>query len=354
MSSLGIIGEDIRALGLGGFLSRNGTEAFVFVTKSIERTERCNVRLSDKEGDFGLFPIMSVADSDDFSEIEREYNSEIKIFAINVFAHRELFNSRKNWMIVSCCGENLNSTYIKFLNKSDCKGTIVVINNDKSLAEKADRELVNFTVKSAVLDMFCLEETEFNAKRSELKVFISRNSTLVFPPHCRNFKRFFRNTLESFLHITFTRSYEEYERAVNEKLINVTFPHAIMALYTYQYFNYEGIEKRRFSDIPYNDFEMLKDSCLIIHEQMCAHWLIKRGRHYRIFPRFSKRDLLEYVCIADCKINLLYYSDELVVRVINPASEVSIMKLQKLLRYVAHSSQDDKQLRNIIKHLLDD
>ena len=66
------------------------------------------------------------------------------------------------------------------------------------------------------------------------------------------------------------------------------------------------------------------------------------------------KNMLEYVCIADCKINLLYYSDELVVRVINPASEVSIMKLQKLLRYVAHSSQDDKQLRNIIKHLLDD
>ena len=126
-----------------------------------------------------------------------------------------------------------------------------------------------------------------------------------------------------------------------------------MALFAWHYFNYNRSYTWCFSQIPEKEFEIMKQNCLIYHEQACRMWLTKRTKHYHKPPHGINGLVQKYQLIASNRINQLYLYNDLIVGIVNPASEVSVLELKKHMKIVEASSPNDHLLKEIALRLLE-
>ena len=349
-----LLGTGKISYGLGGALSICDNTTIEFTTKEIKDNKQITVELFDKEGVYCSYPVFTISDSTDTAPIENFISPDIKIYIANTKHLKSYLKSKNDLRIISCCKDGLNSTYTPILNDCDCSGTIVTIDNDKSFAQKADKELANFKVKSSVLDMYCPTEPEYDPERNVYSIFVSRSSIIHFPPQCEDFNVLFPRCLTgSYLISTFAKTDEEFERAVEEKFYLVNLPHTLMALFAWCYLKYDGSRDWKFSDIPFNIFEEMKQECLLYHENICSSWMTKRRKRWGSLCSENKNDqLYAYSQIAAKRITQLYYSGDSVVRIINPASGLSMMKLKKHMDAILDAIPDDTFLVDIALHLM--
>ena len=350
-----ILGTGKIFYGLGSALSTGDNNTLAYTRDNIEETESTTIIVKDKDGEYHEYPALYIADSFDTDKIDTLISPDIKIYVANVKHHKSYLNGKHDLKIISCCKDGLNSTYTSILNDYDCSGTIVAIDNDKSFAYKADKELKNFKVKPAVIDMYCPCDPEYDSERKEIRAYVTRSSIIHFPPGCEDFKVYFPRFLNgSYLISTYAKDDEEFERAVEEKFYLVNLPHFIMGLLAWYYLKYDGSRKWMFSDIPYEKFAEMKKECLKYHETICRSWLTKRMGRWEDLRSIDVEDqLYTYSCIAASRITQLYFSGDTVIRIINPTSGVSMMKLQKHMKVISDALPGDTFLGDIASHLLD-
>jgi len=341
--------------GLGADLSNRGVNTIAFTTKAIENTHQEFIQPYDDEGEFLGYPALFIADNEKFTEITSLFRPDVKIYIVNISAHKTLLNHCRDMVMLSGCKEGLLSTYAPILNEHDCNGRIVCIDNDKTIATRANYAIKNFTVNSSVIDMYCPKLPEY--QNGIMRVYVRRTASLTFAPDCDVFKEFFRPTFSSSLIVRFSKSYREYETAKKEKLYNVNIPHTIMATQALDYFIHTKNENPetfsneiKFSDIPLDEYEKMKKYCLKCHRKYCMPWVKKRARRYNeVSDTLEQLDVYSKVassCIAD-----LYKSGDTITRIIDPSSVKSLAKMKSHIVYVIDFCPDRKFLDTMISEL---
>lgn len=329
MHSFYVFGTGNIFRGLGGYFSSKKITAIVFSRHSIRTTHRRTIRLRDKEGIYQSYTVLFIADNVPSHIIESLITPDIWIYIVNIYHHKSLLENKKDLVILSCCRDGLCSTYAPILTECNCGGTIVAIDNDKSIAGKAQVLLPKFKVNSAVIDMYCPGKPEVDNKSGMITAYVSRVSSIVFPPDCEEYKKYFRVSLSSSLFVTFTKDEDEYDIYKMEKLYNVNIPHTTMALLAWAYFDFASFNEWKFSDIPLEKYEKLKQLCLDIHRDYCYPWVVRRANILGgDEPNYIAHQYDVYANVASARLSELHESDDTLSRIINPTSKSSLSKLE--------------------------
>lgn len=242
-----------------------------------------------------------------------------------------------------------------YLNGIPCSGSLICVDNDKTIAERAKRAIKNFTVNSSVIDMYCPTLPE--EKDGVSRIYVRRNASLTFPPNCNVYKNYFRPSLTSSLFVRFSKTINEYEIAKKEKLYNINIPHTLMAAQALDYLIKVKGEKKasisenyKFSDIPPDVFEKMKEYCLECHHDYCSPWVSQCTYRYNE-AIYSSDHIDVYAKVASSCIDDLFKSGDSIVRIIDPNSIKSLTKLNKQLALVLEYCPNKEKLYAIINEL---
>lgn len=355
MCRLHVLGAGKVFYGLGADLNNRGIVTVAFTTKHIEKTHQDFIQPYDDEGDFLGYPALYIADDEDPTELASLLKQDIKIFIVNIFAHKTLIENCHDLVMLSSCKEGILTTYASILNASHCSGSIICIDNDKTIAERAKGAIKNFIVNSSVIDMYCPKEPE--TKEGISRIYVRRNASIVFPPNCNVYKQYFHPSLSSSLFVRFSKSNNEYEIAKKEKLYNINIPHTIMATQALDYFIKVKGEKKssisnelKFSDIPLEVFEKMKMYCLKCHFAYCRPLVIEQAHRYNDTSHISEQ-MDVYVKVTSNCIEDLYKSGDSIVRIIDPNSMKSLKKLNVQLSLIIEYCPNKERLNTIINEL---
>ena len=350
--ALRVLGTGRIFSGLGGYLSSQEFDTLAFTTKEIDYTHEEMVLLGE-ETVYRTFKVLWIADSFDTVDIESLRRPDIKIYIVNVDHHEALLTSDEDVTIVSCCKDGLNNKYVPILKRTCCTGMIVAIDNDKSIAARAEKTLgKQFKVKSAVIDMYCPHELRHNKKHTIAYAYVKRDAYIVFPPRCDQLKRFFKVDISnSVLQVRYAKTQREYDENVILKLYNVNIPHMIMAIQAWNYYKYDATKVGSFADIPDIVYEQMKDVTLWYHYQICLSWLKEeKSRVDSVLDDISDTIAL-YSAVAEARLDCLREGNDAVVRIINPMSSAALNKIEVLMTQVNKAYPQERLLKKIVSYL---
>ncbi len=323
---------------------KDGTIVIIFSTSNYHETRSYELSYKDTDEEYDKKRHKFVSDSDYIDGTMGFLESGIDVYVMNVFTHIRLIEIFKYFYAISCCRNGLPETYIPLLDSYAYRGLIVSFDNNKSIAEEANEISVNSIVLSGVAHCYAPLAVEWNEDKSVATIKAEKFGYLVFPPFCEVFRTFFAVKLSSPVAITFTETPEEYQRAVDMKMLNCNALHTlaccvIKTLYPQEY------EQMNFGDIDNYVFDGIVSSLLEVH----------RNAYYNLWAEGENYDFASKLALSFLD-NLRKYKDPC-VRGVDFNSKTSIHKASVHLRFMRKAGIDVeeyvralgvKELTNII------
>lgn len=203
-------------------------------------------------------PSKSINSIADIITIVKEHESRCPTCAIICKdAFERIFENSENLVFFSSCRDNLLTFYSPIIKKINItNSTIVTLDNDKSIATKANELLSenNFKVFSAVADV------------TVTKDYISDEHNFYFPPEFNSVLNKMDLKRKWYPHFKISHDPSEYERIAFYKFATKNCPHCVglsLNLYVRHGFSYEtaNSELSSFDDIN----EVLEESIQLMH-----------------------------------------------------------------------------------------
>lgn len=220
----------------------------------------------------------------------KSQNTNVAICPSNSALFSQVINNEKTKVIISACREGLLTTYMPLLEKLDREITVISIDNDETIVERAKQICNNkkITFCKAVIHIVCTE-VDYDKKTHTINLEADDQVEIIFPPAAKHLKPYFCDDSKSIYSLRtkahFTDTDSEFQFYSRAKIVDVNGMHTLISIIAYKRGFERGLTVNDIAESTFDTFISEKEAmilCETAHSEMYDNLMNQIGTKARI------------------------------------------------------------------------